>query len=251
MPGVPLDGAKIVRTGTLELEVTDLAAALVKAHDAIVGLGGYVGQSTETNDADRSSATVSYRIPADRWDDARNEVRALAAKVVSERTDAVEVTGQLVDLAARIDNLRASEKALQGILERATKVQDILDVESRLSDVRGQIEQLDAQRSHLAEQTTLATLTVIYRLPIVAVQEAQKDWSVGNEVDHAVAALLGVLQAIAAGAIWFAIVWLPLLAFLAFGGAAAVVLARRLGLAGPGVAGPGAGGPGVAGGEPA
>jgi Domain of unknown function (DUF4349) len=229
-PNAPVDGAKIVRTGSLELQVADLAVAVATGHDKVVGLGGYVGQSRESNDGDRSLASVTYRIPVDRWDDARSALRRLAAKVVNEQTDAIEVTGQLIDLNARIDNLRASEKALQAILEKAAKVQDILDVEARLSDVRGQIEQLDAQRAHLSDQAALGTLAVTYRLPVVATVEAQKKWSPADEIDRATASLVDLLQAGSAAAIWFGIVWIPALIFLGIVIAIAVVIARRLGL---------------------
>jgi Domain of unknown function (DUF4349) len=244
-PTAPKDEARIVRTGSLDLQVSELDPAVARAHDAIVALGGYVGQSRETNDGDRSTATVTYRIPVDRWDDARTRLRGLATKVVGEQTDAIEVTGQLIDLGARIDNLRASEKALQAILEKATKVQDILDVEGRLSDVRGQIEQLDAQRAHLADQAALGTLSVTFRLPIVAVVEAQKSWNPGDEIDRATASLVALLQAGAGAGIWLAIVWIPALLFLAIVLGIAVFVARRLGIR------PRVGGPGVAGSEPA
>jgi len=235
---VPVDETKIVKTGSLDLQVPELGAALDKAHATIVGLGGYVGESKESNDGERSTALVTYRIPAARWDDAIAALRGLATKVLSEQTNAVEVTGQLIDLSARIDNLQASEHALQGILEQATKVQDILDVESRLSDVRGQIEQLQAQQAHLADQAALGTLAVSYGLPVVATVEAQQKWSPADEIDRATASLVDLLQTAAAAGIWFAIVWIPALVFLAVVLAVALVVVRRLGLIRPRMPGP-------------
>jgi len=204
------DGAKIVKTGTLTLEVEDVAKSLTAAKREIDRLGGYVGASEEQTTEDRTYATITYRIPADRWDEAIAALRALATTVVGEQTQALEVTGQLVDLEARIKNLRASEAALQEILAKASKVSDILEVESRLSDVRGQIEALEAQRVTLENQVAYGTLTVGFSAPIVAVTEVQEGWDPLGEVDRAVAAMLNVLQAVATGAIWFAIVILPM-----------------------------------------
>jgi hypothetical protein len=241
-PQAPTDDAKIVRTGSMNVQVADLGAAVSKGHDAVLALGGYVGQSRQTNDGDKATAIVAYRVPVARWDETLAAFRGLATKVLAEQTDAIEVTGQLIDLNARIDNLRASETALQGILEKATKVQDILDVESRLSDVRGQIEQLDAQRAHLADQAALSTLTVTYTLPVVAVTEATKGWDPGVEVDHATASLVDLLQTGAAAGIWFAIVWIPVLIFLGIVTALLVFVVRRLGLITPRAPGPDAAG---------
>lgn len=228
-PG-PRDDAKIVKTGTLELQVKDLPAALADARAKVAALGGYIGASQQTNDGDRSTAVVTYRIPADRWDDALDALHGLAIKVVSEQTNAVEVTGQLIDLAARIDNLRASERALQAIAARATKISDVLEVQQQLTDVRGQIEQLTAEQAHLADQAALGTLTVTFGLQVVAITEATKKWNPASEFDRATAALVDVLQGVATAGIWVAIVWLPILLVLGLVVLAAVVIARRLGL---------------------
>ena len=46
------------------------------------------------------------------------------------------VTGQVVDLGARITNLRATEAALQAIMIQATKIPDVLEVQGKLTEVR-------------------------------------------------------------------------------------------------------------------
>ena len=63
------DDAKIIRTGTMDLEVTDVPTAVRAARDAIVALGGYVGASNTSNQGDQPTAQITYRIPADKWED--------------------------------------------------------------------------------------------------------------------------------------------------------------------------------------
>ncbi len=58
--------AKIVRTGSLELEVADVARAVSGGRDAIRALGGYIGASQQQQSGDQTIATVTYRIPAAR-----------------------------------------------------------------------------------------------------------------------------------------------------------------------------------------
>lgn len=224
------EDAKIVRTGSMSLQVADLDKALVKAHDAIAGLGGYVSASTQTSDGETPTATVTYRVPVDRWDAALAALRGVGLKVLAEKTDAVEVTGQLVDLAARIKNLQASEQALQSILEKATKIPDVLEVQSQLSDVRGQIEQLQAQQALLQDQTAYGTITVTMGPEVVAVTEAAARWDPASEADQAAAALVAVLQAVATAGIWFGIVWLPILLVLGILTFVVAFLLRRAGV---------------------
>ncbi len=214
VPAVPRDDLRIVYTGSLGLVVDDLQPALAKSKAAVLATGGYIGASQESNDGDRPVATITYRIPAGRWEDAINALRALATKVVSEQTQATEVGGQIVDLEARIRNLRASEASLQEIAKGSGKVSDLLLVEAQLTDVRGQIEQLDGQRARLTDQVAYGTLVTTFGLELVAVQETAKGWDPAKDVDGATATLIGAGQAIVSAAIWFVIVWLPLLLVL-------------------------------------
>jgi hypothetical protein len=223
------DDAKIVRTGSLGLQVKELDKAVTAGRDQIRTLGGYVGASRQTNDGDKSVATITYRIPSDRWEEALTGLRGLGT-VLDEQTDAIEVTGQLIDLGARIDNLRASETALQAISRQATKISDVLDVQNRLSEVRGQIEQLEAQRTHLGDQASFGTLEVTYGLQVAAVAEASKGWNPNDEVDRASATLIDLLQSLTAAGIWFAIVWLPILLGLGLVVVVANFVVRRSGL---------------------
>ena len=225
--------AKIVRTGSLELEVADVAKALSGGRDAIRALGGYIGASQQQQSGDQTVATVTYRIPVSRWEEALDAMRGLGSEV-AEKTDATEVTAQIVDLDARIRNLKASEQALVGYAEKAPKVSDLLEIQSRLTDTRGQIEQLTAQQANLQDQAAMATLTVTFGVKAVAVTQASEHWDPAAEVDRASATLIGIGQAIVSFAIVLAIVWVPVLAVLGFIGLIALVIARRIGLRRPG-----------------
>jgi hypothetical protein len=209
------DDSLVVKTGSILADVTDLDAALVKARGAIAGLGGYVSASDQTDKGGQQVAAVTYRVPAARWQDALDAIHALVAKVVTEQTNTVEVTGQVLDLGARIANLRATESALQAIMVKATKISDILAVQQQLTDVQGQIEQLSTQKQHLQDQAAMSSLTVTYQVPVVAVTTAAKGWDPGAEVDQATARLIELGQGLASIVIWLGIVGLPLLLVLA------------------------------------
>jgi hypothetical protein len=232
-PAAPVDDTKIVRTGSLELTVADTDKALVAGRDAVRAMGGYVGSSQQKRSDDSILATVTYRIPVARWEDALDALRRLG-KVLAEQTDAAEVTGQLVDLDARIRNLKASETALVGYAAQAPKTSDLLEIEARLTDTRGEIERLSAQQATLSDQAAMATLTVTMGTEAVAVTQAAANWDPAAEVDRASASLIGVGRAIVSFGIVFTIVWLPILAGLAIVAFAGLGIARRLGWRRPG-----------------
>jgi len=224
-----VNGPLIVRTGRLDLEVAVLDDALAAAERAVAAAGGYVAASQRQGDGERAGASVTYRIPADRWEATLAALRAVGTKVVAEQTASEEVTSQVVDLGARLANLRATETALQAIMAKATRITDILEVQAQLTGVRQQIEQLTAQKQALEKQAALATLTVGFALPpVVAVTQVREGWDPATDVDRAAATLVGLGQAVASAAIWAGIVVLPLVLVLAFAIGLAWLLARRL-----------------------
>jgi hypothetical protein len=216
---------KIIKTGEITVEVPNVASALAAVRSMAVELGGYVGgaQAGTLDDA----ATLTLRIPADKFDDAIARVQGIkSSKVLSQSQREEDVTSTVVDLDARLKNLQASEAQYRALLAKAQKIEDILSVQSRLDDVRGQIEQLSAQLKTLNNQADLSTLTVTLQPTAKPIQEASADFDPGAAVNAAVGALLQVGQALVIGAIWLGIVGIP----LAIAVAILVLVLMRLGL---------------------
>jgi hypothetical protein len=210
------DLAKIVYTGTMSVQVTDLLEAVRAGRDTVLQGGGYVSGSRQSNDGERSTASVTYRIPSEVWEPTLDALRGLG-ELIGEEIGSTEVTGQIVDLEARVRNLRIKEASVRAIAEGATAFEEILEGQERLSEVRGQIEQLEAQRVNLEDAAALGTMTVTYGTQVkavVAAAEEAKTWNPGEEVGRATNTLVVGLQALSTAGIWFGIVWLPLLLFI-------------------------------------
>ncbi|HVO79492.1 MAG TPA: DUF4349 domain-containing protein [Terriglobales bacterium] len=151
---------KIVRTSSMALTVTSPAEAAEKIRVFAESLGGYVETAQINSSQESPSATITIRVPAARLEDAKAELRKLSAKVNSEKTDAQDVTRQYVDMEARIRNLRAEEAQYLEIMRSAKKVPDMLDVSEKLSEVRGEIEQQQAEFAALSKQVETVAITI-------------------------------------------------------------------------------------------
>ena len=232
-PAAPAD-LLIIKTGAMTLQVTGLDAAVTAATQKVDALGGYVSGSDRSGDGENAEASLTFRIPAARWDEALAALRGLADKVLTERSSTEDVTGQVVDLGARIRNLEATERALQAIMDRATEIKDVLSVQAELTKVRGQIEEMTAEKGHLEEQAAMSTLTVTFALKPNPVRIEQQGFDPAAEAEQASASLVSVLQGVATAGIWFAIVWLPILLFFAIIAGVVLTVTRRVRRTGPG-----------------
>jgi len=227
IPFAALADRQIIKTGEVTVEVDNVAAALGRVRAMALQLGGYVGGSQAGTLED--SATLTLRIPADRFEGALAQLHELEGKVLSEATREEDVTSAIVDLEARIANLEASERQYRALVERAQAIDDILAVQTRLDSVRGEIEQLTAQHEQLSGLAGMSTLTVtLTPSPTPVVEQATEDWDPGATVESAVAALVGFGQGATDVLIWLGIVGLPLLAAV---GIVALVVGRVLPLA--------------------
>lgn len=161
---VPTVQPKIVRTAELTVRVRGPFTAAVDDAGAVAAmLGGFVtSSSTSSLGRGRSSAELTVRVPADQFDEARRRLMALG-KVESLEMSGRDVGGQVVDLDARLRAARAEEDALTALLAKAGDIGSILQVRDRLSAVRTEIEQLDAQQSALRDQVAMSTLRVSLR----------------------------------------------------------------------------------------
>ena len=206
----------VVRKGSLTLETAAIAQTVSNAAGLVSRAGGFVAGSKENGADAAASAVVDYRIPAEAWEPTLAGLRALGS-VRGQEITSEEVTGQVVDLGARIANLRATEAALQAIMARATRIQDVLDVQGQLTDTRGQIEELTAQKSGLEDRAAFGSLSVTFQLPPSPAPPATRPpgWDPARDVDAAAAKLVRIGQKGATAGIWFTIVGLPLLLALA------------------------------------
>jgi hypothetical protein len=154
---------KIVRTSSLELVVAKPAEAAEMIRGLAERVGGFLVSSEIRGEKDISGGSLTIRVPATRFEEARSEIRKLGLRVESERIEAQDMTRQYVDQDANLRNLRAEEGQYLAILKQAKTVKDTLEVSEKLSAVRGQIEQQQAEFDALSKQIETVAITVSLR----------------------------------------------------------------------------------------
>jgi hypothetical protein len=155
---------KIEQTGSLGLTVRhgELGRTVTQLTGLAAAYGGFVANSqTQTGTATGGppSGSVTLQVPVDDFATVLKRAQALG-KTSDLTTKATDVTGQYVDLQARIAALEATRQQYLTILAKATTVGDILSVQEELDTVQTQIEQLQGQLQLLTSQTSYSTLTI-------------------------------------------------------------------------------------------
>lgn len=151
---------KMVRTAVLDMLVHKPAEAAEKIRSLAERMGGFLVESQIGGGPDPTNGSMTIRVPAARFEEARIEIRKLGVRVESERIEAQDVSRQYVDQEATLRNLRAEEAQYLAILKQAHSVKDTLEVSEQLGDVRGKIEQQQAEFNALSKQIETVAISI-------------------------------------------------------------------------------------------
>jgi hypothetical protein len=157
------DDRKLVRNGSMDLIVQHPHDTAEAIRQLAARMGGFLVASDVAGEKNAPFATLTIRVPAARFEEARAQIRQLGLRVESEKLQAQDGTRQYVDQAARLRNLRAQETQYLGILKQAKTVKDTLAVSDKLNEVRGGIEQQQAEFDALSKQVETVSLTLTLR----------------------------------------------------------------------------------------
>ncbi len=158
-----VDGAKIVKTGALDLRVPEdqLRPTVNRVTGVAVGLGGYVSDSKSDYRSDTATAQVTIRVPVANFETAAGRIGELpGVDVLSDSENGRDVTGQYTDLQAQLTAATTERDSLLAILADAGTIPDILAVHDRLAAVNAQVDQLQGQINLLNDQASLSSIAV-------------------------------------------------------------------------------------------
>ncbi len=160
------DQRKIIRHASMELETREFDAALRQIEELVSSAGGYIESSSQDGysleyqgDYRERYASIQARIPSEKLDEVISSVGSLC-NVLNQSESMDDITDSYYDAQARLESLEIQEERLLELLSQATSLEDMITLESALSDVRYQIESLTASLRRMDSQVTYSYLNI-------------------------------------------------------------------------------------------
>jgi len=152
---------ELIKHASLQVAVDDMDVAIAAISDTLAQVQGDLLQLSDLDrqSSERRQMSLQLRVPQDNLDAALESLRNLGT-VETQAISADDVSNQLVDLQARIRNLRKSEESLLEIMERSGSIGDVLEVSRELSTVREAIERHAAQLQSLQNRVAYSTISL-------------------------------------------------------------------------------------------
>ncbi|MBQ2802809.1 MAG: DUF4349 domain-containing protein [Lachnospiraceae bacterium] len=156
---------KLIKTVDMDVETQAFEQLMNTIQTEVTELGGYIESMNTYNGSAYSarrankSASLTIRIPKDKLDSFLNTVSG-AGNVVRRFDNVEDVTLQYVDMESHRDVLKAEQERLLEFLAQAETIEDMITLESRLSDVRYQLESMESQLRTFDNQVDYSTVII-------------------------------------------------------------------------------------------
>lgn len=155
---------KIIRTFYMDVETQEFDSLITRIGSEITRLGGYV-ESSQVNgkkyyyeDQARYGSIIA-RIPSDKVDEFVNIVDD-KANVVNKQESSKNVSLEYIDAQSRVETLKIEQERLFAILDKEVSLENIITLESRLSDIRYELQNYESQIRYYDNQVAYSTVTM-------------------------------------------------------------------------------------------
>jgi len=202
---------KIIKTGNLSLKVekADKAAEAI-TNIAKANQGDVYSSNFSQSSRGTKSGYITLRVPAANFEITFSQIKKVATQVLSESTNAQDITAEYIDLEARLKNKQAEEQSFLDLLKRSGKMEEILAVTQEVARVRGEIEQLAGQKRYLDSQTEMSTI-MVNLAEDVEITPVSEDWRPWQVIKTSVKQLIIYSQNLIDSLIRFVVIVLPIL----------------------------------------
>jgi len=179
-------GAKLIRRAELNIQTEQFDQSEQALKQLVAGCGGYFETSSvyggglrDANADRRGEYTV--RVPAERYSEFLNSTGDLG--YVTSKTESSEDVGErYYDTEARLKTQRTKQERLLALLEKAETMEDIITLESALSEVEYQIEQYSSELNRYDALVSFATFTIYLKEVGRITQEVGETASLGTRM---------------------------------------------------------------------
>ncbi|MBE6013572.1 DUF4349 domain-containing protein [Anaeropeptidivorans aminofermentans] len=153
--------SKIIKTGNMSISVTNFDEKIDAIKSFAEENGGYIQNSNIYNRTsggrEYRSANFTLRIPAENYDLLKEYLISLGK--LEDYSDQIDdVTNEYYDIESRLNTKRREETRLLELLDKADKIEDIITIEARLSEVRSDIEIYEMRMKGMDELVSYSTL---------------------------------------------------------------------------------------------
>lgn len=153
---------KVIKEGNIRFETDDVSKTQTEIKKIVSELGGHIGNENSFNYEGGIEYTITVRVPEDKFNLLVDKISSLAVKIDSKNINASDVTEEYIDVEARIKTKKEIEARYAELLKKASRVDEILNIEREMGNLRAEIESLEGRMNYLRNRISLSTLNITF-----------------------------------------------------------------------------------------
>ncbi len=150
---------KLIKKANVSIDTKNADELIKKINSQVKSLNGYTSSLSQNKQNEYIAVSTNVSVPADKLDSFLDFLEE-SGTVTSKNIETTDVTDSYTDTESQITALETEEKALLGILAKCETVQDTINVQERLSSVRGELESLRAQKKNYDQRIAYSEVSI-------------------------------------------------------------------------------------------
>jgi hypothetical protein len=153
---------KLIKEGDIRFRTKDVKETKALIVKAVQELGAYISKDNANDYPDRIEHSMVIRVAADKFDLLLDKISKSTEELETKNIDILDVTEEYIDVESRVKTKKELEIRYRELLKKATKVDEILNIEREIGTLRADIESIEGRLNFLKDQVSFSTLKVTY-----------------------------------------------------------------------------------------
>lgn len=152
--------SKIIKNANLRFETADLNQSYADIQKAVVKYKAAIQNDVTGKNNNSAYRDLTIRIPNTSFDSFINDISKGVSHFDRKEISSDDVTEEYIDIESRVNTKKTLEKRYLDLLNKATKVSEILEIEKGLATVREEIESIEGRLKYLQSRVALSTIHI-------------------------------------------------------------------------------------------
>ena len=159
-----LSNRKLIKEGNLSFETDDISKTTAFITRQLRKNNGYISSENEEKETNSIHKKITVRIPSEKFDAFIDSLSTTVEVFDTKEINVVDVTENFVDVEARLQSKKETEKRYLALLEKANTISEIIEIQEKLDAIREETESLEARYNTLSNCIAYSTINIdIYK----------------------------------------------------------------------------------------
>ena len=154
------DAPKIIKNANLRFETDNLQNSFDVISKLIKDQNGLIQNDTEGKDQTTIYRNISIRLPNNQFDAFIKTISKGVIYFDRKEITSDDVSAAYIDIEARLNAKKILENRYFELLKKATKVSEMIEIETQLSAIREEIDAKEGQLKYMKNQVSMSTINI-------------------------------------------------------------------------------------------